>query len=88
MDPEFQAIADKVKALWLIDEFDSEIDQKYGDVEDEFLELAESYLSSGYYTSEINQIKKMLLKFKEERDIFDESSELDMIFPDGIPDEY
>jgi len=83
MNGEFQTIADKIKALWRLDEFDCEINQKYGDVEAEFLEIAESYYGSGHFTTEITQIKKMLKKFKEERDIYDDEAELDMMFPNG-----
>jgi len=88
MNKEFQVIADKITALWELDEFDYEINEKFGEVEDEFVELAETYYMSGHYSKEINILKKKLKEFKEERDLYDEEAELNMMFPNGIPDEY
>ena len=83
MDREFQGIADKIAALWKLDEDDYEINEKYGDVEVEFMRLSETYYMSGHYSKEIDILKKRLKEFKNERDLYDEASELDMMFPNG-----
>lgn len=94
MDERLNQIEKKIDGLWEIDEFDSEINQKYYDVEYEFMDIVEEAYSIGYYdplsytnnkfSRKLKEIKKKLKEFKEERDIYEEDTELDMMFPDGM----
>ena len=63
--------------------YPNEINQTYYDLEMELLDLFSFNDGHSEPMKQLEVLRKELNRFKNERDLYDEASELDMMFPNG-----
>ena len=99
MDSQILSLQKQINDLEDVEEYENDIFQTFQSIEEELAMLLEMYNEHDVKHNDeffeepediqlVRRLQKKLKRIKDDADLYDEEAELNMMFPDGIPDEY